>query len=100
MRLVALSFQHSLFTVRNFFFFFWGGVSLEKSSPLEWFKLLYLILKQLFKVQSHHETFQCSFEILKLVSKPSVSDLQYHNYLQILVLFLWNIIILESFAFI
>ena len=46
MRLVALSFQHSLFTVRKFFF--GGGVSLEKSSPLEWFKLLYLILKQLF----------------------------------------------------
>ena len=47
MRLVALSFQHSLFTVRKYFFF-GGGVSLEKSSPLEWFKLLYLILKQLF----------------------------------------------------
>ena len=47
MRLVALSFQHSLFTV-IFLFFFWGGVSLEKSSPLEWFKILYLILKQLF----------------------------------------------------
>ena len=47
MRLVALSFQHSLFTVR-IFFFLGGGVSLEKSSPLEWFKLLYLILKQLF----------------------------------------------------
>ena len=30
------------------FFFLGGGVSLEKSSPLEWFKLLYLILKQLF----------------------------------------------------
>ena len=40
MRLVALSFQHSLFTVRkNFFFFLGGGVSLEKSSPLKWFKL-------------------------------------------------------------
>ena len=48
MRLVALSFQHSLFTVRKYFFFWGGGVSLEKSSPLEWFKLLYLILKQLF----------------------------------------------------
>ena len=42
MRLVALSFQHSLFNVRG------GGLSLEKSSPLKWFKLLYLILKQLF----------------------------------------------------
>ena len=48
MRLVALSFQHSLFTVIFLFFFGGGGVSLEKSSPLEWFKILYLILKQLF----------------------------------------------------
>ena len=39
MRIVALSFQHSLFTVRKFFFLGGGGVSLEKSSPLKWFKL-------------------------------------------------------------
>ena len=43
MRLVALSFQHSLFNVRKNFFFGGGGLSLEKSSPLKLFKLLYLI---------------------------------------------------------